>query len=260
VAVVHAISDLFLKFDASPAHQDCSCAQVGMVAESRECYVEYAVCEYFRPGAQEWGSPNNVLLRGKAWDVNQSSYLGQSKGWSNPIDGFPSNDPGVPSIDALKAMRTAFPARKCNPAIPPAPLIVIPGLISSNINYKLQDSPPPAYAFWCNHTTDGYVPLWPLTQSVTKHPSKLVCWALNVAVQYDPLTKNFTPLRKGLQTELVDFGTFNGIPALQPVESYFEVVGYEMHTTLFAAPFDWRVTSSLRADFSSVLCVLGGMV
>ena len=73
---------------------------------------------------------------------------------------------------------------------------------------------------------------------------------------FDTATQSFQPLRKGLQTELVDFGGWEGINGLNALVPYFAMAGWLPGKDLFAAPFDWRVPSGGQAEFHSKLKTL----
>jgi hypothetical protein len=122
--------------------------QMGLLSESRTCAIEFMTCGYLSLGS----SPDESLevdgmFRARVWDAHDGRYAGDSLGWTDPSEGFPPTDPTAPTLDALKTMRSANPTRECNPTSP-NPLVIVPGLTSSNINYELTNSPPPADAFW----------------------------------------------------------------------------------------------------------------
>lgn len=132
------------------------------------------------------------------------------------------------------------------------PLIVIPGLTSSAITYKLTDSKPPGWAFWCNRTTEDFTYLWPFPSDLqlTDFP----CWLSTAQSVFDSEAQTIRPLRDGVETDIVDFGSFDGIPGFDQLESLFENFGWKNGETLFAAPFDWRLPSISQEDrlFSSL--------
>ena len=247
IALRQALTSITLLLDVGPGHTDCTCIPPQERIESAGCTLLGSFCDYV-PSAE---GAVLVLMRAKAWDKAAPQYIGSSKGWSQPSDGFNASAPSSPydsTLAAVRAMRAANPTRKCNPG-KVAPLVLIPGLTSSAINYKLTSSPPPAWAFWCEHTTDGWVPLWPLTKDVTGSAFKFACWTANAQVKFDPVTQSFSPEREGEVTTTIDFGSPGGIPGFQGVASLYEFSGWTMGTDLFFAPFDWRLPSVSQAQF-----------
>jgi len=174
-AIREAVSAVTLLLDVGPGHRDCACIQPVARVESANCTLLGSYCLYF-PSASASASGFTPLLRAKVWDAASPKYIGASKGWGEPADGYNATIPSAPydsTLAAARAMRAANPARKCNPG-KVTPLVLIPGLTSSAINYKLTSSTPPAWAFWCERTTDGWVPLWPLdTATASKQNSQL---------------------------------------------------------------------------------------
>jgi hypothetical protein len=113
--------------------------------------------------------------------VNQ--FIGESRGWESPADGYPASDLGDAATEALLNLRSAHPDQGCNAGKVP-PLVLVPGLTSSAINYKLNGhSAPPAWAPWCNRSSDGWQPLWPIPQDDETSMRDFVCWAADVQVK-----------------------------------------------------------------------------
>ena len=167
-------------------------------------------------------------------------------------------------VEAAKRLGKLPDAGICATPADVPPVVIVPGLTSASINYRLDDSPPPKDAFWCERTTAGWLPLWPVdTTYFELHIPKFVCWVANIQVKFDPETQAFSSLRANEQTELVDFGGFEGIGPLAVIAPFLELAGWTIGEDLFAAPFDWRVPSAGQAEFfayyreDEVACVLG---
>jgi hypothetical protein len=250
-----ALVNLTRQLSTSPSHSDCNCLTVNETVLA-DCTYAYSYCEYLQPPTNATGANLAVDLRTKIWRQGQLQHVGESRGWQPPFEGY-----GVDSLfssvaDALADLKSTFPSTVCRSKLPP--LVIIPGLTSSAINYRLTKSIPPVWAFWCNHSTDGrWEPLWPLADmtSISSHPSQFICWSADIAVKFDHSTKTFGPLRKGCETELVDFGNFSGITG-PGFSGIFEMVGWTAGKDLFAAPFDWRVPSVGQDEFYTKLKAL----
>lgn len=240
--------------------QDADCSCTGSLGFNgtvfTNCSFAAAVCEYIEPPADPNGVIYNVTarFRAKGFRYGQEQFVGLSKGWTAPYFGYAPDAAAEAATAALSNLKTEHPTTSCEKKVPP--MVVIPGLTSSALNYKLTSSAPPAWAFWCERNTDGWEPLWPLQPDVTKSPTSFLCWAADIAVQYNPATNTFGPARKGCETELVDFGSFGGISALSILEPVFEMVGWTSGKDLFAAPYDWRVPSAGQGEFFSKLKAL----
>lgn len=208
-----ALVDLFNSFDATPAHFDCACTNQTSTIQPNCSWVS-AYCVYFVPS----GSPTAPVIdsnapraRAKAWQSSETEYIGLSKGWSNPAEGYPTADAGEALTDALLDVLDTHPNLQCNQGVTVPPVVMVPGLTSANINYKLDDSEPPIWAFWCDKTTSGqWMPLWPIPDGVMSDTKKFICWTSTIEVKFDKGANTFTALRKNEETELVDFGNFTG--------------------------------------------------
>mmetsp|Transcript_325 Transcript_325/g.1049 ORF Transcript_325/g.1049 Transcript_325/m.1049 type:complete len:614 (-) Transcript_325:819-2660(-) len=257
-ALIASLSGLLEKMDASPAHLDCACTAQSYTVQDN-CTWTAAQCIYYvpaGPGASP-STPLVPLVRDKGWRAQYPSLVGASRGWENPVDGYPQANAGDAATAALLDVLGTHPEARCNADIDMPPLVVVPGLTSSSINYKLDNSAPPWWAFWCNHTTNGeWEPLWPVSYDLAAQPNVFLCWAANIEVKFDPTSQSFRPLRDGETTELVDFGNFSGITGLSALLPYYAMTGWLPGKNLFAAPFDWRVPSSGQAEFFANLKAL----
>lgn len=143
-------------------------------------------------------------------------------------------------IQAANNLRTNFPKRACGTV---SPLILVPGFTSSEVQYRMHNSPPPKGHPLCPTSTpnDAWETLYPapVNQSLLQIP----CWISTLASAFDPATSTFGPVRQGLETRTLDFGGFGGIPGFQAGTATFQIAGWELGKTLFAVPFDWRMPS-----------------
>ena len=258
-----AYINLGLQLDAGPDHQDCSCQQGFNGTVLTGCAFGSAVCEYIEPSTDPTGVIHSLAasFRAKAWRWEHTSYVGASRGWAAPFRGYDVGTDGAGGYlavtDAVSKLKAEHPAvaLACGTKLPP--LVVVPGLTSANLNYRLTKSAPPAWAFWCEHNTDGWEPLWPIADSgILTSPTKFLCWSADIAVAFDSTTRTFGPARKGCETELVDFGSFDGIGGLGFIAGLAEMVGWQSGKSLFAAPFDWRVPSVGQDEFYAKLKAL----
>ena len=123
-AIREAVSAVTLLLDVGPGHRDCACIQPVARVESANCTLLGSYCLYF-PSASASASGFTPLLRAKVWDAASPKYIGASKGWGEPADGYNATIPSAPydsTLAAARAMRAANPARKCNPGkVPPNP-------------------------------------------------------------------------------------------------------------------------------------------
>ena len=175
------------------------------------------------------------LTRSKAWKVGSAGSVGESRGWSAPSQGYTLADAGVGQIEALRNVVRDNPSLRCADV---PPLVVVPGLTSSAIDYRLDDSAPPPWAFWCPRSTEGWEPLWPIPERVEQGGvGDALCYAADVQVKFDADARSFQPLRANLRTALVDFGSFAGVPGLAQLEAWLTMAGWVQGESLFAAPY-----------------------
>jgi hypothetical protein len=254
-----ALIGLFETFDATPEHLDCSCTGA-LTPVQPNCSFETATCTYFLasgPPAHPAIDDNSPHVRAKVCRAEAPYAVGASKGWDDPTQGYTSAAAPTADTDAILDLVTKHPEVQCNGNATAPPLIVVPGLTSSSISYQLDNSAPPAWAFWCNKTTSGeWEALWPVDTATTSDPKAFVCWAANIEVVFDSTTNTFGPLRSNEQTELVDFGSFSGVGGLDILLPWLTMTGWTPGKTLFAAPFDWRVPSGGQSEFFTKLKAL----
>lgn len=193
---------------------DCACGMLNDLIESRNCRLTAGICTYFNLsqsttygyGISEVASASSrVRLRAIAWDSSSpTKYSGRSRGWIDPTEGFPV-DTGADvvavqydaAIDAVRDLRLKNPARACNPPHVP-PMVIVPGFTSTNIEFKLDNAPPPKDLAWCNTSTHGmWKPLFPMDPSVTAHPLQYPCWDSDLSLVFHPDSNTFSPLRSG---------------------------------------------------------------
>eukprot|EP00040_Diaphanoeca_grandis_P027588 m.157268 g.157268 ORF g.157268 m.157268 type:complete len:799 (+) comp31047_c0_seq1:151-2547(+) len=250
IALVHALQNLTLQLGDNVTHLDCTCTGTG-VTLSEGCDIYASNCAYLLPGSDDI----TALLRSKVVDLTNPSVMGDSLGWSDPTQGYELDNQYTAVRDATNSLRnTSAYSSKC--PRPTNPLVVIPGLTSSAIYVKFENSKPPAYAFFCNKTSDGWQPIWPIPQDLTSHPAQFVCWSVNSQFTFDNATQTIKPLRAGGQSKVIDFGGFEGIPGFGNEGPVYEIAGWELGKTLFAAPFDWRLPSIAQQSFFSDLKLL----
>ena len=235
-------------------HADCNCALVE-VQGPVGCTYRMATCSYLVL-PQEGKSPE-LLSRATAWSVaDLGGSSARSPGYENPLAGVNLSPPsGSYGKEAYTLAAQAFQARPdagvcAKPAALP-PLVVVPGLTSSALEYELQDSSPPPWAFWCARTTQGWKPLWPNADlsHPESHPFEFLCWVANLQVHFDPTTKTFGPAREGEKTRTVDFGGTGSAPGLEVLWNPLQAAGWRVSKDLFVAPFDWRLPSVAQAAF-----------
>ena len=235
-------------------HADCNCALVE-VQGPVGCTYRMATCSYLV--LPQEGKPLELLSRATAWSVaDLAGPSARSPGYENPLAGVHLSPPsGSYEKEAYTLAAQAFQARPdagvcAKPAALP-PLVVVPGLTSSALEYELQDSSPPLWAFWCARTTQGWKPLWPSADLThpESHPFEFLCWVANMQAHFDPATKTFGPAREGEKTRTVDFGGTDGVPGLGVLWGPLQAAGWRLSKDLFVAPFDWRLPSVAQAAF-----------
>ncbi|EDQ88642.1 uncharacterized protein MONBRDRAFT_9050 [Monosiga brevicollis MX1] len=91
---------------------------------------------------------------------------------------------------AAAAAATAQP-RARDESNPLPPIVLIPGLTSSNISYTLYDAP--NIVPGCPSTVSTPTPMWPTDQVRFNTSRDLVCWFENLATIYNPLNQQFGP-------------------------------------------------------------------
>ena len=199
--LIRAGSQILLQYDVHPeeggrVRVDPACTLGPPVNGSKPdavapCVWETATCIYIDPLSVASDDPKpepRILVRAKAWRNDSASVVGSSNGWKNPETGYPlggTNGGASESsavADSAHDIVSKHPELRCNKV---TPLIIIPGLTSSNLEYRLQQSPPPLWAELCNRSTDGFQQMWPQDPKVTTSPGKFICWIANMAVSYD---------------------------------------------------------------------------
>ena len=224
--------------------------------ETRGCAVVASGCLYFDPTGDEG---DTILQRAQVWDYSDRSLTARSRGWREPVTGFPFPAPYPAAdhaayADAMREFRPVDRGEQCSLTVADLPpVVVVPGLTASSINIKLARSVPPIWAFWCEQNSDGWRPLWPIPQETAETPTKFVCWVSEMIVSFDAETNTFGAAREGVLTELVDFGGFSGFGEHVGVPALFGVYGWEIGKTIFGAPYDWRLPSSAQDEFFSKL-------
>lgn len=244
LTLLKAATALSLEFETSLESQDCACESLTSWSEGKDgCVVNTSSCVYlFFQNAN--ASDINAMYRGRAWDSANPLVQGNSRGWMEPSEGL-VGDYGSLDADmaAILAMRAANPARACNPG-PTPPLILIPGLTSSIIYYKLDNASTPSWApSSCERDTDGFLQLYPIDTL----PS--LCWLANLDSAFDAKTNTFKPLREGETTRVGPVGSFEGIPVFVKFQYLFQAIGWETGKTLFGIPYDWRLPSVSQGKF-----------
>lgn len=124
----------------------------------------------------------------------------------------------------------------------PSPMVFIPGLTNSVLEYQLIDAEP---VKGCPTQQDWQV-LYPPSESMNM--SEVQCWLANLAVVLNPTTQTFQSKRRGVNVRIVDFGGLDGMPALAALIPYWEQLGYVEGQNMFGAPYDWRIPTSGRPD------------
>lgn len=245
----------FDKNDVTANASTCGCtvSTVAIGALNESCSVRIGVCNAL---AADITAGLEVRVRAKAWVQKpggaDGSVAGLSAGWPNASAGYLPSAAHQAGVDAVHDLQTHLPTR-CFPAELP-PLVIVPGLTSSALEYKLTDAKPANGEFWCNRSTGGaWRSMWPLDNSLLAKPAKFACWASEMQVQFLPGQNTFAPARQGEETRLVDFGSFDGMPGLGDIADVFEQVGWETGKNLFGAPFDWRLPSTAQEEFFSSL-------
>lgn len=252
--VLEAIAGVTLKLSANFTHNDCTCTTQGDLPVLSTCTVRTKLCAYI-PSVDPTQSLI-ALVRGEVWDMAEPSRSARSRGWSDPAQGYAPPDELTMFSDTVGLLRSkAPPSSGCAPQQLP-PLVIVPGLTSSMLEMNFTDLPRPHGEFWCNASTHGWQTLWPAAAALATEPAQLACWVADMEVVYDPPSKTFGPQRKGLQTRLVDFGSFDGIPGFGGVLAMWEAAGWTKGRDFFAAPFDWRLPSSAQAEFFDQLKAL----
>ena len=233
-------------------HADCNCALLKLQGPVG-CTYRMATCSYLVLPRE--GESPQLLSRATAWSAaDLAGSSARSPGYEDPLAGVDPSSPSGP-FDAYTLAARAFQARPdagvCGkPAVLP-PLVVVPGLTSSSLEYELHDSAPPPWTFWCARTTQGWKPLWPSADlsHPESHAFEFLCWVANIQVHFDPTTKTFGPAREGQKTRPVDFGRKDGVPMLDVMWSALQVAGWRLSKDAFVAPFDWRLPSVAQAAF-----------
>ena len=177
--VLTAIINVGLQLSANPDHLDCSCTTGFNGSVFGDCEFGSAVCAYIAPSADPDGVLPAIVPSVRArfwrWGQQQQQHVGASRGWQAPFSGYPASSDGIEEAfeDALADLKAKYPSTVCTAKVPP--MVVVPGLTSSNLEYRLTKSAPPAWAFWCEHNTDGWEPLWPYSNDILASPTKFLC-------------------------------------------------------------------------------------
>jgi hypothetical protein len=159
-----------------------------------------------------------------------------------------NDDPVGAQLEAARDLRTNFPDRGCG-QLPP--LIIVPGVTASTIQFKLTNSPPPPGHPLCSTSSNGK---W---EQLYPPPNPLPTLGMDCYISEFTSTfanGTFRPSRTGEETRVLDFGGFDGMPSwvgegLWP----YEISGWEAGKTMFAAPFDWRLPSPALDDMYTQL-------
>eukprot|EP00038_Savillea_parva_P007511 m.170672 g.170672 ORF g.170672 m.170672 type:complete len:645 (-) comp13274_c0_seq1:1563-3497(-) len=237
LAVFESLYRLLNIMDATFDHVDCACATTDM-PEGYTCTLRVTYCAYLRP-IDETGNVT-LLYRSRVWDVSNPTFEGVSPGYADPSMG--TTQPFTAQLQAAQNLRAAHPDRSCGDL---TPLIIFPGFQSSLVEYRMTDSPPPPGHPFCPRSTpnNSWIPIFPPTDFLQP-----ACFASTIASHFDPTTSTFGPERQGLETRTLDFGGFQGMPGFAPVSQLLEIAGWEVGTTLFGVPFDWRLPAPALED------------
>lgn len=121
--------------------------------------------------------------------------------------------------------------------------MIFPGFTSSLIQYRMENSPPPAGHPFCPRSSPNGGNWTTLYPPVLQNPLQLPCVVSTIESEFDSATSTFQPLRKGLETRELDFGGFDGMPGFAGIYIMFLISGWEVGKTIFGVPFDWRMPS-----------------
>jgi hypothetical protein len=126
---------------------------------------------------------------------------------------------------------------------PPPPMILIPGLTNSILEYQLVNAAP---FKWCPTDSQG-------TWAILYPPPNMtlierVCWQENFAVYFNETSQSFQQKRKGVNVRLIDFGGLDGMPAFNAFLPFWQQMGFTIGKNLFGAPYDWRYPTTGRPD------------
>lgn len=205
------------------------------------------VCVYFTSGdAVLHGSP---LYRAKTFRAATPDSIGSSPGWTDPSNG--TTDPGVAitqSVAAYKALQPSY-STEC----PTFPIVMVPGYLSTTVEYSIKNSPPPPGHPLCSRSTSGWTTLYPPTAKDILQPA---CYTSLLDLTLDNSTKEFKPSRANMATQVEDFGGFDSIKSFAGVVQFFESAGWTTGKTLFGVPFDWRKPSVAQASMFSSMKLL----
>mmetsp|Transcript_20058 Transcript_20058/g.52094 ORF Transcript_20058/g.52094 Transcript_20058/m.52094 type:complete len:641 (+) Transcript_20058:265-2187(+) len=239
LAFYDSLFRLLASMDATFDKVDCACYATD-VPEATSCTIRVAFCAYVAP--INASGTLSLLFRARAWDTSNSEYTAASAGYASLIDGSPEQE--AAEVEAANNLRKNYPNRQCGTV---TPLVIFPGFSSSTVEYKMNDSPPPpGHPFCPRDSPNGtWAPLLALPPGGALQEA---CWQSTFGLDFDPATKAFEPIRTGLQTRVLDFGGFGGIPGFQPIYAMFQIGGWEVGKTIFGVPFDWRLPSVSLED------------
>lgn len=127
------------------------------------------------------------------------------------------------------------------------PIIIVPGLTSSDLLSKQHDVPQCAKNAPHN--------IWPINATQLESIPALACFFQQTKINYDNASKTFTQ-PTGIDTGVIDFGGLGGFNLGGGINNTYGPYGYREHVNLFGAPFDWRYSSEGLADYYSALKAL----
>eukprot|EP00746_Dinoflagellata_sp_MGD_P149880 gnl/MRDRNA2_/MRDRNA2_81870_c0_seq1.p1 gnl/MRDRNA2_/MRDRNA2_81870_c0~~gnl/MRDRNA2_/MRDRNA2_81870_c0_seq1.p1 ORF type:complete len:588 (-),score=71.80 gnl/MRDRNA2_/MRDRNA2_81870_c0_seq1:301-2064(-) len=134
------------------------------------------------------------------------------------------------------------------------PVILIPGLASSALEFKLTDADVPNHR-WCRNSYDWSLGWVDPTQLI---PGAKDCLMANLQLFYDAEEDKYSN-REGVQLRPVDFGGVEGVYELDPLHTmitlpiYKPIIdrlkreGYRVGENLHGAPYDWRLAGDAHS-------------
>eukprot|EP00041_Stephanoeca_diplocostata_P010351 m.164768 g.164768 ORF g.164768 m.164768 type:complete len:294 (+) comp18115_c0_seq12:238-1119(+) len=129
------------------------------------------------------------------------------------------------------------------------PLIILPGLPASLLQYTLNNSAPIPGMDWCSCSTSGWTPLYPPPANVSN--GDIGCYLENmilVPAGNDTTSRGFKPMRTNMSTRVVDWGGFSGMVQFDQCIQRFNKSGWVPGVSLRGAPYDFRFPAFGFAD------------
>jgi len=155
----------------------------------------------------------------------------------NTTDGFSILPPLPYPISPISPIS---PVKKSsfNPTTSVEPILIIPGLLASSLEAKLQGNKPPH--FYCKTNSDWFL-IWVDQNQLI--PGVVDCLVHNLELHYDPVNNKVTNT-SGVSIRSKNFGSLSGAPYMTNFTQFLIANGYQLDLSLRIATYDWRLDSN----------------